>query len=284
MPRLSYQAGHFQRKDRKMNRISFNLWKDGKRKCLTLSYDDGRFQDRRLVEIFNRYKVKGTFHLNSGRMINDSFVSLDEVSSLYNGHEVSCHMRNHPFSTDLPSCSLIKEIEEDRRCLEEKCGYIVRGMSYPYGNYDARAINCFRHAGMEYSRTVASTQKFSIPEDFMKWHPTCQHNMDLLSKTEAFLKPQIRYYRPELFYVWGHSYEFDNDNNWELIEEFCKRVSGNDDVWYATNIEIVDYVNATRALRFSEAMDMVYNPTATTVWMSVNSEKVEVPAGVTVRI
>lgn len=37
----------------------------GKMKAITFSYDDGVTQDRRLVELFNRYGVKGTFNLNS---------------------------------------------------------------------------------------------------------------------------------------------------------------------------------------------------------------------------
>lgn len=40
-----------------------------------------------------------------------------------------------------------------------------------------------------------------------------------------------------LMYVWGHSYEFDNDNNWELMERFCAMAGGRGDIWYATNLE-----------------------------------------------
>ncbi len=39
---------------------------NGKSKALTFSYDDGMKHDRRLVELFNRYGLKGTFHLNGG--------------------------------------------------------------------------------------------------------------------------------------------------------------------------------------------------------------------------
>ncbi|MEJ0000406.1 MAG: hypothetical protein WDO13_15365 [Verrucomicrobiota bacterium] len=54
-----------------------------------------------------------------------------------------------------------------------------------------------------------------------------------------------------LLYVWGHSYEFDRDKNWELIEQFGAKVGGRDDIWYATNIEIVDYCEALRRVEFS---------------------------------
>ena len=37
---------------------------EGKAKALTMSYDDGKIQDERLVSIFNRYGIRGTFNLN----------------------------------------------------------------------------------------------------------------------------------------------------------------------------------------------------------------------------
>ena len=38
----------------------------GKRKALTLSYDDGVEQDIRLIENMKQHGLKGTFNLNSG--------------------------------------------------------------------------------------------------------------------------------------------------------------------------------------------------------------------------
>ena len=51
-----------------------------------------------------------------------------------------------------------------------------------------------------------------------------------------------------MMYVWGHSYEFTDQNNWELMEQFCEMMSGKEDIWYATNIEIVDYMKAAENL------------------------------------
>ena len=38
----------------------------GKMKAITFSYDDGVTQDQRLISLFNKYGLKGTFNLNSG--------------------------------------------------------------------------------------------------------------------------------------------------------------------------------------------------------------------------
>ncbi len=266
-----------------MHKIRFNLFVGGVTRCLTFSYDDGKNEDIRLCEILRSNGLKGTFHLNSGRMSapdskEKNLIPLSEVASVYAGQEVSCHMANHPFPRELHDTVILAEVTEDRCALEAACGYVVRGMSYPYGNYDQRVIKVLRSAGMEYSRTTKSTAKFHLPEDFMEWHPTCHHNHDLMVNLAAFNEEE-RYQRPKLFYVWGHSYEFTRDNNWGLIEEFCKAVGGREDIWYATNIEIVDYVNALHALRISVAGDKILNPSAIPVWVSVDGEALKIGAG-----
>ena len=46
---------------------------------------------------------------------------------------------------------------------------------------------------------------------------------------------------PKIFYIWGHSYEFDEDNGiyWEKFEEFCKLISNRDDIFYGTNSQVL---------------------------------------------
>ena len=43
----------------------FMRFPGGKLKALTFSYDDGVEQDVRLIEIFKKYGLRGTFNLNS---------------------------------------------------------------------------------------------------------------------------------------------------------------------------------------------------------------------------
>ena len=67
-----------------MNKV-YCCYPGGKHKALTMSYDDGRLQDRRLVGIFNEYGIRGTFHLNSGRLEEDNRIHPDEIPGLYRG-------------------------------------------------------------------------------------------------------------------------------------------------------------------------------------------------------
>lgn len=234
---------------------------------LTMSYDDGREEDRRLVALFNEYGIKGTFHLNAG-LHNPGRIPMNEYKDLYKGHEVSCHTYHHPTIARCPMEQVVWQVLEDRKCLEEVMGYPVRGLSYPNGSWNEDIVKMLPNVGIRYSRTVTSTGGFGMPADFLKWDATCHHNHNLVEKGKEFAalnKTQYLY----MMYVWGHSYEFTNDNNWDVMEEFCKMIGHRDDIWYATNIEIVDYMEAVSRMQYSAVGDAVYNPSVQSVWVQV---------------
>lgn len=260
-------------------RIVFNLFPNGKNKAVTFSYDDGKHQDRRLVELLNKYDLKGTFHLNSSRD-HEEFVCGDEIKTLFAGHEVSLHSVTHPSLEYVPKVCMVNEVWEDRRKLESIVGYPVVGMSYPNGSVVKEVVKTLRECGVVYSRTTQGTFKFDLPEDYLMWHPTCHHSkaMGLLAQFQQ----EKRRNRPYLFYVWGHSFEFDRgipENNWEMIETFCEKIAHDDDVWYATNIEVYNYHQALRSLRFSVDCSMVENPTALDLWFTADEKEIKIGPG-----
>jgi hypothetical protein len=65
----------------------------------------------------------------------------------------------------------------------------------------------------------------------------------------------------------GVRYEFEANDNWDVIEKFAEYVGGKEDIWYATNIEIYDYIEAYNRLQWSADMTMVHNPSAISVWI-----------------
>lgn len=266
---------------------------DGRRKALTLSYDDGVEQDIKLVELMSKYAVKGTFNLNGNGIAPDGTaypagtihrrMSESQCLSTYDPSltETACHGYTHPFLEQLPTPEMMRQIIEDRVALENLFGKIIRGMAYPFGTYSDQVIQVMKAAGIVYARTVRSTKKFNLPADWLQWHPTCHHNDPQLSElTQAFLDCT-----PDgdgiLFYLWGHSYEFEGSDNWHVIDTFLRQVSRRKDIWYATNIEIYDYVQAYRRLIFSTDCTRVYNPSAADVWLCYDRDcKIcAVPAG-----
>ena len=261
----------------------YTCFPEGKAKALTMSYDDGKIQDRRLVEIFNKYGIKGTFNINYGIMDSGKDprrIQKEQVAELYKGHEVATHTFTHPTIERCPMTEVAAEILEDRNGLEKLVGAPVRGHAYPNGSYNEEIKLLFKQLGIAYGRVVQSVADYALPADPLEWHPTCHHNdPELMKKAEYFANFGKRQYL-KLMYVWGHSYEFDDRNNWEVIEEFCKYMGGREDIWYATNIEIIDYMDAAKRLQFTADHTKVYNPSAISVWLQVNDQAyVEVKSG-----
>ncbi|MED9903403.1 MAG: polysaccharide deacetylase family protein [Lachnospiraceae bacterium] len=261
----------------------YNCFPGGKTKVLTMSYDDGKHADERLVRIFNKYGIKGTFNLNYGLMKNPERIDAEKVKELYKGHEIATHTVTHPTISRCPLTETAKEILEDRAGLEGICGYPVRGHAYPNGSYNEEIKQLFKSLGIAYARTVCmESGDFELPKDAFAWEGTCHHNyhlMDYAREFAAFKKPQYL----KCMYVWGHSYEFDRDDNWELIEEFCAFMGGREDIWYAANIEIIDYMKVCRDLQFGAAGDFVYNPSAQSAWITVEGKVYEIKGGSLVR-
>ena len=279
---------------------NYMLFPGGKNKALTLSYDDGVQQDIKLIEILDKYGIKCTFNINGCAFEDEERTYAEgqisrrmarrEATEVYkkaieNGHEVATHGYSHPFLDKLPSEMISYEIVEDRKCLEEMFGKVIKGHAYPYGATSANVVEVLRNCGILYARTTAATKRFDIPTDWLRLPSTCHHNEpSLMQLADQFLNETSRYPNPKLFYLWGHTYEFDNNNNWEVIEKFAAAMGNRDDVWYANNMQVYEYVEAYRALQFSSNGNTVYNPSCQTVWFISGTDKVKVAPGETVKI
>lgn len=281
-----------------MSRI-FLRFPSFKEKALTLSYDDGVRQDKKLVSILNKHKIKATFNINGGlfNTKRDSEtvgrMTEEEALELYLGtdHEIANHGFKHLHWSVFNDAAVVNDVVKDRTHLENMFGRVVKGMAYPNGsaNCTEKTVDILKKCGINYARTTVSTERFDIPTDWLRMSSTCHHNNPkLMELAEEFLNGEPKKYfwanTPKLFYLWGHSYEFDNNNNWEVIEKFCEFVGGREDVWYATNGEIYDYVTAYDRLEFSVDENYVYNPSAIDVYLSYFNNKIVVPAGKTVKI
>ena len=271
---------------------------DGKKKAFTTSYDDGVIQDRRLVALMNQYGIRGTFNLNSGFLgreesaVIDGFktdvskISEEEVIPLYKNHEVANHGVTHLKMTDIGVDVAVYQIIEDRKRLEQITGTFCRGFAYPFGTYDDTAIQALKSSGIVYARTVESTAGFELPKDFLRWHPTCHHNDErLFSLVKTFCEEEALFDAPRVFYLWGHSYEFDQRDNWDRIEELFQYLEAyKKDIYFATNEEIYRTVNAFQQLEYSVDGSKVFNPTCRDVFILVDGECVQIPSGETIEI
>ena len=229
-----------------------NKW-NGKNKAVTFSYDDGITQDIRLIELLGKYHLKCTFNLNSdllskkGILIrNDKRISHYKIHStdiqyVYEGHEIAAHSLTHPNLTECDTSEIIRQVEQDRLNLSELAGYEVVGMAYPCGgvNNDDRVADVIKHnTGVKYCRTITTTGNFDIQDNLFRFNPTAYHlDFDkIMQLGEEFLN--LKTDSPKLFYIWGHSFEMDYENDyWVKLEEFFKLISENDEIFYGTNKE-----------------------------------------------
>ena len=267
----------------------FMRFPGGKVKALTLSYDDNVKEDVRLVQIMKKYGLKGTFNINSIWLMPHENVQsrrrmdLEQTLALHasSGMEVACHGLNHVSLDQLSAQECLREVYDDRVNLEKIFGRIVRGMAYPNGTFSDSAVDVLKLCGIAYCRTIVSTERFNIPSDWLRLPATCHHdNPRLMELAQRFVENRQNR-QPLLFYLWGHSYEFDDNDNWHVIEKFSQYMGGREDIWYATNIEIFDYVNAYRQLVFSADGKTVYNPTNTCLFLETQQGAFAVKPGQT---
>ena len=282
-------------------RYNFLRFPEGKAKAVTFSYDDGVVYDKRLAELFTSYGMKATFNFNNEALRKVNFTK-EEIHEYFlsKGHEIAVHGALHRASGTLRPIEGIRDVLDCRLELEEKCDRIIRGMAYPDSgitkmstttSYD-KIKQYLTELDIAYARTLGGdNDSFRLPADFHAWMPSAHHdNKKIFDYIEKFLaidcSPKV--YRAardaRLLYIWGHSYEFEHNGNWEHVEEICRRLSEGEDIWFATNMEIYDYVQAYNRLIYSADGTKIYNPSLLTVWLDIDGTPYTIASGETICI
>ena len=229
---------------------------NGKMKAITFSYDDGITQDQRLIHLFDKYALKGTFNLNSGYFgMANSLVREEvtvahckpraqEIRRIYEGHEIAGHTLTHPNLSELMDDEeIIRQVEQDRLTLSEIAGYEVVGFAYPGGgiNFNEHVAELIKsNTGVKYARTTVRSHSFDLPSNLFTCHPTVQHHKEwdnVIQLADEFVNLETE--TPKCFFIWGHTYEFDIHDTWDRFEELLKRLSGHKDIFYGTNKEVL---------------------------------------------
>lgn len=278
----------------------FLRFPEGKPKAVTLSFDDGVKQDIKFSEIITKHGLKCTFNINSGMFDRQNKLSPEEIRKhiLNKGHEIALHGEFHKANGFTTAIEGIKDVLNCRLALEKEFDTFITGMAYPdsgissfhNGTSYETVKNYLTDLGVSYARTLnGDNNKFELPTDWHAWMPSTHWLHSVCDPyIEEFLNidfGKISYASqkwPRLLYIWGHSYECDS--KWERLEEMCQKLSGKDDIWYATNIEIYDYVMAYNSLKIDAAGEKVYNPTLKTVWFFTNEKEYVIGPGETLKL
>ena len=231
------------------------------KKYFTLSFDDGIEQDARFIELLKKYSITCcTFNINTGLLgqkgnlqaMLGKYVEHNKITraalkdGFYSGYEVAVHTLTHPALTNCTDAEIKNQVTKDAANIEKLVGVAPVGMAYPGGNYynDHIISLILENSDLRYARTVTSTYNFNVPTRFMEWNPTiCASDTRLMSVARQFLSAEPGENEALLFYVWGHTYEFDFYESWDAIEQFLSYMSGHDDVEYVTNAQFYELFN-----------------------------------------
>jgi hypothetical protein len=184
------------------------------------------------------------------------FVSGKEVISLYKGHEVASHTLNHPDLTKSSNIEILKEVNDDIKNLEKLLDYPILSFAYPFGTFNNEVIKILAQTKLTSARTIKNTYNFNLPDTFLAWHPTCHHNeaYKYVAEFKQSTQPLA------VFYIWGHSWEFDygiEHNSWEYFENLCSQLVLDKDTWSAGAGELSQYLYSGKML--AEKGGALYN-------------------------
>jgi peptidoglycan/xylan/chitin deacetylase (PgdA/CDA1 family) len=232
---------------------------DTPHRFITFSFDDGTVQDIRLTGLMKKYGLKGTFNLNSGnfgthhRIVHEGIdcdhteVEASQVRDIYAGFEIASHTVNHPSLLDCSDAEIIHQVGDDCKTLEALSGQKIVGMAYPGGPcYDGRVIRTImENTPVRYARDTISHHTFAFPSDFMRWEPSAKmEDKEIFDLIERFKTSPSG--KDELFYIWGHSFEFDKFGSWDRVERIFAALSGLSGAEYVTNGDVYRYVTAQK--------------------------------------
>ena len=235
------------------------------KKYITIRMDDGITQDARMMEIMRKYGVDCcTFYVNTGlyganwAWVGQAFNRPDVThirytrkeleSGIYDGFDVESHTLSHPSLKNYSERQVTNEVKRDAANIEKIFGYRPVGLAWPGGDTEwneQNILTILETTNIRYgSCTTRNTQmglgKFSLPQYFMTWYPTCGFSdADSLTLLNEFIAADCT--EDMLFYVWGHGYELDIFNTWDKFETMIRTIAEaaekDDSIVLVTNAE-----------------------------------------------
>jgi len=211
----------------------------GARMAALQSWDDGIPQDLRTAELLHRHGWRGTFFLNRSSAMVEHWGKLTDW-----GMEVGSHSWSHPYYPFQSPRRCRDESVLMRAFLESLTGHPVISFAYPFnygpaydkdGDYVLRAQ---RDAGYLSSRTTmagAISMDDGVNKQIL---PAGVHFLAGPKRIDEEWQRAARSIRG-VFYLWGHSYEMVEEEDWKVFEAMLKRYGEHDGVWYASQGDLM---------------------------------------------
>jgi peptidoglycan/xylan/chitin deacetylase (PgdA/CDA1 family) len=155
----------------------------------------------------------------------------------------------------------VREIAGSRAALEEIIGGRVVSFCYPGGDFAPRHVGMVAAAGFRYARATGRRLEADLFPNYLAASTTVQAYRHWLDGWQILRRAA---FRPGLsaawllgwdrlamavfddmaahggtFHLWGHSWEIEQNGDWERLERVLAYISGRADVEYVTNGELV---------------------------------------------
>lgn len=238
----------------------------------TFSCDDGSIFDLKLAEILMKYGIQATFYIpviNKERK-HDS-LNASQILELSKSFEVGGHTLSHSVLTVLNNEEAKEEINRGKSTLEEFLGKKLFSFCFPKGKYYPQHLQMIKDAGFLYGRTVghirtknlvdvrngimfptlqifphqwptytlSSLKRFDIESfknilgNFKSINDWSCFSLSLLNQTCE----ENRY-----FHLWGHSWEIEELNLWNSLENFLKELCRYENIIFYNNLGIWNHI------------------------------------------
>jgi peptidoglycan/xylan/chitin deacetylase (PgdA/CDA1 family) len=226
---------------------------------LTTSWDDGHRCDMRLARMLKEYGLKATFYVapQNQEFAKQDLLNSQEIRAISRDFEIGAHSMTHRRLPEISEQQAEREIVESKAVLEQVTGKEIKVFCYPGGAYTKLHVQLVKSAGYRYARTV-SRYAFTVDDPYeagTSLH-VYNHRFDLW-QTACFAKFRpikvLRYLEWDdlaramfdqvvkkggVYHIWGHSWEIDEHDDWERLENVFRYISANPKVKYVSNGEL----------------------------------------------
>lgn len=234
---------------------------------LTTSWDDGHPLDIRLLELLEKYSIKGTFYIPLCNPENE-VMQTNLIQEISNYQEIGGHTVNHKFLDALNYKEAKYEIYQCKLLIENIISKQIDAFCFPGGRYSNRDIELILNAGFLFGRTTkllsatnvnsylmnTSIQVFNHSSITLSKHCIRHFNFHALISNFLFINSnrdffelaisnflkQIKPY--DVLHIWGHSWEIDKFNLWNRLEDLFKYLSSYDRIICLNNTDTWNYL------------------------------------------
>jgi peptidoglycan/xylan/chitin deacetylase (PgdA/CDA1 family) len=221
---------------------------------VTTSWDDGHALDLRVADLLASYGLAGTFYVP--RKAPWPVMNSVQIHDLSSKFEIGAHTLDHHALDQLRDEEARQQLSGSRNWIEEVTGKPCRTFCFPGGKYCHEQLSLVRDAGYLSARTtellstefprrveglaLISTTIQAFPHSLLTYTKNALKRRSLGNLVRARALFYIRDWRElaekllertlsrgGVFHLWGHSWEIEQEHQWDQLEELLAVMAAN---------------------------------------------------------